>query len=301
MHNRLLSWVVFCAFATVLPLFAQTPGAATATGGPPPPGIVRVAQVRGTAYKTVNGVRVALMANETVEQSAKITTERQSSVVLAFSNGATAQLGEDTELVLEEFLQDPFPSDVRVAQLIEEPTRSNTKLSLNKGELVGKVAKLKHDRGSTFIVNTPVGAAGIRGTTFRIVFRPQGSGLAFFELSTAEGNVNFSPGPGAGNPPGGLPVFSGQEVVIQVTVETTPSGQVIVTSPPQLMSTQPIRSEVQQQIMAQAQQIAVAVEQILFRSQLGPGGPGRTSAPDENTPPPPPPTPPTPRLTPGAL
>ncbi|HUR57962.1 MAG TPA: FecR domain-containing protein, partial [Opitutaceae bacterium] len=189
MHNRVLSWLFFCAFAAVVSVRAQAPAAPAS----PPPGLVLVAKVTGTATKTLNGVRTALKVDDKVEQTAKINTGLESSVVLAFSNGATTQLGADTELVIDEFLQDPFASTIQVANIEEEPSRSNTKLSLNKGELVGKVAKLKRTSGSTFTVQTPVGAAGIRGTTFRIVYRPTGTGQAFnFILTTVEGNVEMT-------------------------------------------------------------------------------------------------------------
>ena len=54
----------------------------------------------------------------------------------------------------------------------QEPGTSVTKLNLTRGELVGRVVHLNVDKGSEFTVRTPVGAAGIRGTIFRIIFRP---------------------------------------------------------------------------------------------------------------------------------
>jgi hypothetical protein len=311
MHHRLLPWLVVGAFAAISALRAQAPE----SSGVPPAGLVLVAQVRGTATKTLNGQVMALQVNDAVEQTAKINTGRESSVVLVFSNGATTQLGDETELVIDEFLQDPFGSTLKLADLEEEPSRSNTRLSLNRGELVGKVARLRHDRGSTFIVQTPVGAAGIRGTTFRIVFRPQGTGLAFFQLSTVEGNVNFSQGapapggpaagavpgglgqpqppgqeqgqtpaqpgtPAAGTgPPAGVPVVGGQEVVIQVSVTVTPAGQFIVTTPQIVAATIPISAAVQTQIIAQAQNIAVAVAATTFTPPPPPPPPASTTGP----------------------
>src|SRR5437762_2218032 len=63
----------------------------------------------------------------------------------------------------------------------------------------GTVKTLNRAAGSTFSVSTPAGAAGIRGTTFRIVYRPTGDGQAFlFELSTSEGVVFFEGITGAG-------------------------------------------------------------------------------------------------------
>src|SRR5690606_15609751 len=133
------------------------------------------------------------------------------SVVLVFSNGASLNVGAESTLSIDEFLQDPFAEEVSVAELTEEPTSSTTRVRLTRGELVGNVKTLKHEQGSSFIVNTPVGAAGIRGTTFRIVFRPDASGRVFFTLSTAEGNVLFE-APAVE----GVNVETGKEVVVTV-------------------------------------------------------------------------------------
>lgn len=324
MYHRLLSWLMVGAFVAVSALRAQAP-ASTSPASDPPPGLVLVAQVRGTVTKTVNGQVTTLKINDSVEQTAKVITARDSSVVLVFSNGATTQLGDDTEMVLEQFLQDPFGKEMeqlKVAELQEEPSRSKTRLNLHRGELVGKVAKLRHDLHSEFIVQTPVGAAGIRGTTFRIVFRPQGTGQAFFQLSTVEGNVNFNQGaqtpggggPGAGaaaapgqgqpqdpgtapggqgaaQPPGGTPtaapaggvaVVGGQEVNIQVSVNVSTTGQMVVaTPPPAITATVPISATAQNQIVQQAQNIAVAVATTVFVAPPAPtpGAPAAGGSP----------------------
>lgn len=213
MQIRLLSWLFFCASLALISARAQVPAAASAASLTES-GSVKAVKVTGTASLVANGATSPLKVDDAVPQAGKIVTALNSSVVLAFSNGATTQLGPDTEFVLEEFLQDPFASTIKVGDLSEEPSVSRTKLKLNKGELVGNVKKLKHGSGSSFTIETPVGAAGIRGTTFRIVFRPAGSGQAFnaggaqnfqFSLSTLEGDVGFaqgspgSPAAGAGN------------------------------------------------------------------------------------------------------
>ena len=50
---------------------------------------------------------------------------------------------------------------------------------------------LNVDQGSEFSVQTPVGAAGIRGTIFKVTFRPGKNGKVFFTVTTAEGVVVF--------------------------------------------------------------------------------------------------------------
>ncbi len=306
MLQRLLSWLFVCAIVAAVSLHAQAPaGGPTVTGGAE---LVLVAKVTGTVTKTLPGqAAVAIKQDDRIEQKAKINTGLNSSVVLVFSNGATTQLGADTELVIEEYLQDPFADTVKVADMTDEPSASRTKLALNRGELVGNVKKLKYDKGSSFIVQTPVGAAGIRGTTFRIVFRPTGTGQAFnFTLSTAEGSVAFAqgaapPGGGAGGgaqgaqgggaPGGGAPgtpqdtgtpgggtaptasgsgtgtgisVPQGQEIVLNVTVTTTPSGQMVVTMPTTVSAPVTVSQQTMQQVQSVAVEIAVAVQQAVF-------------------------------------
>src|SRR4051812_44249023 len=189
MHQRLLAWLIVFAMGAIGSLPAQTPAGATTTM---PPGLVLVARTTGSVTMVLNGATTPVKQDDQIPQTAMVKTAPASSAVLVFSNGATAQLGEDTELIIQEFLQDPFGAQIQVAALQQEPSASRTRLKLNKGELVGNVKKLQHDRGSIFTIETPVGAAGIRGTTFRIVFRPTGQGLAFFSLSTVEGNVAFA-------------------------------------------------------------------------------------------------------------
>src|SRR5688572_7535682 len=106
MHHRYLSWLFLCAIFAMVPLRAQTPpGAApTVQGGAES---VLVAKVLGDVQMTLNGTITKLTTGMTIPQKAKINTANGASVILAFSNGATTQLGSDTELIIAEYLQDP--------------------------------------------------------------------------------------------------------------------------------------------------------------------------------------------------
>jgi len=85
------------------------------------------------------------------------------------------------------------------------------------------VKKLNKAKGSNFNIKTPVGAAGIRGTTFRLVFTPAADGqTSNFTLSTAEGLVLFT-GSAAGSAP--VVVEQGKEVVVAADVNTA-TGEV---------------------------------------------------------------------------
>ena len=196
------------------------------------------------------------------------------SVILIFSNGATVDVAPDSTLKIDEFEQDPFGADVKVADLKQEPGTSTTRLNLTKGALVGKVVHLNVDKGSEFTVATPVGAAGIRGTTFQIVYRPGPNGTALFSVVTAEGQVVFT-----GTAPGSTPVdiSAGQQIVVTFDVD---SG--LPTAPIVLSDLSP----------AEAAQIQT-ISQAIINSMLGTtfsgtgGGAGTSTVPSIPAPPPP--------------
>jgi hypothetical protein len=305
MHQRIFSWLFVCAFVATASLRAQVPATPGAAGVFDRPGRVLVAKLTGTARMTESNGKVTPLAPELqIPQSAKINTDQNSSVVLVFSNGASTRLEADTELVIEEFLQDPFPAQIKVSALEEEPTPSRTTLVLNRGELVGEVKKLRIGQNSSFKVKTPVGAAGIRGTTFRIVYRPTSSGQAFFNLSTASGIVAFDQGGNGGgnattNQQGGatqgggatnaavtgsgtvtgLDIPQGQEIILNVTVTQNAAGQQVVTvQGPQGVTA--INPTTLQQVINVSQEIAIATSQATFTSTTGSatGAPGTQTA-----------------------
>lgn len=223
MQKTLLMWVFLlglCA-ATASSAWAQATQA----------GEIKFARVTGDVTYKAKGSTIAVPAQNaaSITQGNTVTTGKGGSVVLIFSNGATINLKEDSVIDIEQYLQDPFAADIKPAELTDEPTVSNTKLNLTRGELVGNVKHLKQDKGSSFSVQTPVGAAGIRGTTFRIVYRPSGNGTAFFSLTTSDGRVELATGTvklPVGPTANGLP----KEVVIEVKVNDT-TGVVTVTTP----------------------------------------------------------------------
>jgi hypothetical protein len=129
--------------------------------------------------------------DDVLAQGFTVKTGEDASIVLVFSNGATVRLAANTELSIDEFVQQPFPDDELVLDKLEkEPTKSSTKLRLDHGELVGHVLALRTD--STHIINTPAGAAGIRGTTFRHIARVAPNGAVVFSSATDEGAVGFT-------------------------------------------------------------------------------------------------------------
>jgi hypothetical protein len=221
MKARLFAMVVFCVAAICLLSNANGQQSPTASGAGTIQAQIKAARVvkevtvRGLVMVTrAQGGSVKLRSNDSLVAGDVVRTAVAASVVLVFSNGSTVTIGEQSEVSVDTFTQDPFAADVNLSQAKEEPSVSHTKLKLTFGELVGNV---KHLNGkSTFDVETPVGAAGIRGTTFRLVYRPTGNGQAFFTLSTASGTVIFTGSTGTNVP---VSVGASQAVNIQVTID----------------------------------------------------------------------------------
>jgi hypothetical protein len=262
MHQRFLPWLLIGVLFASFSLRAHA-----ASGQFKSPGKILVARVVGKATKTLNGSVTELKKEDAVETSAKVNTiGANSSVVLAFSNGATTRLGGDTELVIDEFLQDPFSEEVRPSTIDAEPTPSRTKLSLNRGELVGDVKKLKLQQDAAFTVQTPVGAAGVRGTVFRIVFRPSSTpGQALFQLSTAAGLVDYQGINATGAGTAKVDITQGQEISFTVSITINAQGQIVVNvQPPPPGATTGIPANTLAQVATAATDIAGAVINAVF-------------------------------------
>lgn len=210
---------------------AQTP--APAAPASMVAGVIKASNVRGDVKKVnlTDKTEVPLRNGDTLQQNhAVLTAGGESSVVLVFANGSTVRVGHDSRLEISEFLMDPLQVDIsNVAALTNEPTTSRTNLRLEFGEMVGNVKTLNRAAGSSFSVSTPAGAAGIRGTIFRIVYRPTGNGQAFnFTLSTSEGLVLFESTTTAGAAAVQVPL--GREVTVVATFDAATNTLVI--SPP---------------------------------------------------------------------
>jgi hypothetical protein len=196
-------------------------------------GLIKASNVRGDVRKVnlTSKAEAPLRNGDTlVQDNAIVTGSGESSAVLVFANGSTVRVGRDSRVEIKQFLMDPLEADIAdVAALTREPTKSQTDLRLEYGEVVGNVKTLNHAAGSTFSVSTPAGAAGIRGTTFRIVYRPTGNGQAFnFQLSTSEGVVVYAGTSTVGRSEVSVPV--GREVAF--TAQINPVDNSIVISPP---------------------------------------------------------------------
>lgn len=120
-----------------------------------------------------------------ITDNIRIRTEKGAETGLLFSNGALLSIPEYSEVLIRQFTQSGFAvSEQKFSDLQTEVSSSSLLLELKKGELIAQVKKLK--KSSNFEISTPLGVAGIRGTTFRLRVAKD---LA--RLSVLEGVVDF--------------------------------------------------------------------------------------------------------------
>lgn len=272
MKTKLLSWMLICGVALLLAVPTQ---AATARSV----GRIVAAKVQGTvtALNKADNSRRQLRNNDTVSQGYIVTTGAKSSVVLVFGNGASVNLGEDSILGIDEFLMDPFSGKFSVSEATEEPSTSVTKLSLARGEFVGNVKHLHRENGSTFEITTPVGAAGIRGTTFRIVLRPDSSGKMGYTLSTSEGVVLLTGINGTQSP-----VPAGKEV--GATFDVAPGTENMVPGSLLIAGVIDMSAETQAAIAKAVSEILEANAKALLEASSPGTGPGAIVPASQTTP-----------------
>jgi hypothetical protein len=159
---------------------------------PRPYGQIKAVKVCGevTAIDAADGEETPLHNGDLLYEGYTLVTGAQASVVLVFSNGSSVRLLPNSRLEISTFRQDLLEADeLAPGGLPAEPGSSETRLRLEYGETLHTVQKLRTDRGSSYEVATPVGAAGIRGTEFLTSFREDGDGPQRFSFATHEGRV----------------------------------------------------------------------------------------------------------------
>ena len=154
-------------------------------------GDIKAFQVRGDVRiidKESNSSE-KLSRGQTFSHKTLVVTGDNSGALLMFSNGSTVNLGANTRLDISVYLQEPYdPSLGKYVTLPEDPSTSKTELSLEQGELMGNVNKLRST--STYEVETPVGTAGVRGTTFYVSYGLNANTQNYMmQISKIEGDV----------------------------------------------------------------------------------------------------------------
>lgn len=151
------------------------------------PGTYRAASVKGSAqwFNPKTSETLPLVSDQELVEGAVITTGEGGGLTLVFASGATATIGEKSEVTVSKFEQQTFDA-ATVNYRKGEPSVSATEIKLVKGSITSRVSKLRTE--SSYVVKTPIGAAGVRGTSFRVSYDPQAKKL---NVETAEGKVSF--------------------------------------------------------------------------------------------------------------
>jgi hypothetical protein len=275
MRTQLFSWLVLCSLAFVFATSSVRAAQEKIAGK------IIAAKVHGTvtALNKADNSSKVLHDSDALSEGYVVTTGQKSSVVLLFANGSAVNLSADSTLSIDEFLLDPFDAKYSAAEAKEEPSTSVTTLSLQRGELVGNVKHLHRDQGSAFTVNTPVGAAGIRGTTFQFALGTDDSGKPYVRFSTSEGTVYLTALDGAERL-----IPAGKSVNITFETTTSPTGvQTIVPGSVKVSDVGDIPLAVQA-VIAQAVQAIIQANPALINPTTTPTSPNATTPPVNTTP-----------------
>jgi len=169
-----LGGIVAAVFAVVAQAVSLAPGAFSA------------GTVKGdVTYKLAGTTQyLALTSGTALPQGSTIKTGPGSLAVIVFSNGATASIRPGSEVQITKFEQEAFSGPLPTSA---EPSVSNTEIKIINGEVVSKVSKLK--KGSKYVVSSPVGAAGVRGTIFTVTYN---AATGAYTVATLEGQVVFA-------------------------------------------------------------------------------------------------------------
>jgi hypothetical protein len=194
-------------------------------------GNIKAFLVKGSTVTVTDsdGNTKPLKRGDVFREGTTVKTGTDSTAVLILSNGSSIRLGPDSELEITEFQQEVFdPAMGSYLTLTQDPSTSKTNLTLKNGTISGET---KHLSGSSeYVVTTPLGSAGIRGTTFGATVSTQvvdGKTIVTVTFAKGSGTVTFEvPGDVSGS------LGDGEEIT--VTGELNEDGTVTinnVTSP----------------------------------------------------------------------
>lgn len=190
------------------------------------PSSILVARVSGvvTVSDPETGQFRSLTRGMRLGQGVTINSAADGTAILLFSNGSTLTVKANTQVAIDEYLQAPAPeeSPAQLESRDAEPSTSKTRLRLLEGDIVGSVKRLNTDEGSSFEINSPIGTAGIRGTSWSMSVRITQDG--------ATGSFGIAVGNGFFIPLGGAEQLVGTGVEVMIGLSTDADGNPVITS-----------------------------------------------------------------------
>jgi hypothetical protein len=136
---------------------------------------------------------------------------------LMFSNGATLELGTESEIEVEELLQAPFTAVSKPETFKEEPSVSRTRVRVIRGDVRVGVKPLKVARGSAFVIALPAGSVRVAEGSVYALVRMTEAGIGFCAIEHDRGSAEFEP---AGGSWAKLPVGRRLELAVEVDRRT---------------------------------------------------------------------------------
>ena len=125
-----------------------------------------VMRSEGAAFVKIGGRESPLKAGDILREGDRLNSTKGSKAFIVFSNGAEITLYQNSSLSIISLEQEPYSSQRVYNELEADPSKSQTLLELDYGQLDGHVKKLTKE--SSFNINTALGTAAIRGTRFSI-------------------------------------------------------------------------------------------------------------------------------------
>ena len=147
-----------------------------------------VMRTEGAAFIKVGGRESPLKAGDILREGDRLHSTKGSKAFLVFSNGSEITLFQNSSLSIVDLEQEPYTSKRIYNELEADPSKSQTLLELDYGQLDGHVKKLSST--SSFNIETPLGTAAIRGTRFSISLLFTGNKLVL-SVSNFDGLVDI--------------------------------------------------------------------------------------------------------------
>ena len=135
----------------------------------------------------------ASFVGKKIDPDTVLFTGKTGSASLLFSNGVLITVKPGSRFFLKKFSQKSFKDEnnLNPSELEEEPSNSELLAHLDFGNLIVKAPKLK--KGSSMLVTSPLGTAGIRGTMFQLVaVRNPLTGDITGGVNLISGDISFS-------------------------------------------------------------------------------------------------------------
>ena len=215
-----------------------------------------------------------------------IKTGEGGKAVFLMSNGTVFTVSPKSEMLVAEFTQEPFAAtDEKISDMETEPSISKATLKLNYGVLVTDVKKL--NPGSAFSIESPLGSAGIRGTTVSTQAIPDGNGGFSGSFGVTGGTVAYTP---ADAPAGAQPTIVAENQKVEGSVSETGQTQIQQPAPMAPAEVQQLNATAQESVAASAEtsvadvSAAAAETTQQVQTEVDNGAPAEPAAPAPSDP-----------------